>query len=66
VKRRTPSSGWLRCRLGGTIADIGGVSYVIGSEENVSVIGMITGKTAPQPPPPGSGLYGPGCHVGSS
>jgi anionic cell wall polymer biosynthesis LytR-Cps2A-Psr (LCP) family protein len=31
VKRRTPSSGWLRCRLGGTIADIGGVSYVIGS-----------------------------------
>jgi polyisoprenyl-teichoic acid--peptidoglycan teichoic acid transferase len=66
VKRRTPSSGWLRCRLGGTIADIGGVSYVIGSEENVSVIGMITGKTAPQPPPPGSGLYGPGCHIGRS
>jgi polyisoprenyl-teichoic acid--peptidoglycan teichoic acid transferase len=64
VKRRTPSSGWLRCRLGGTIADIGGVSYVIGSEENVSVIAMITGKTAPQPPPPGSGLFGPGCLVG--
>ena len=64
VKRRTPSSGWLRCRLGGSIADIGGVSYVIGSEENVSVIGMVTGKTAPQPPRPGSGLYGPGCLVG--
>ena len=64
VKRRTPSSGWLRCRLGGTIADIGGVSYVIGSEENVSVIGMVTGKTAPQPPPPGSGAFGPGCLVG--
>jgi LCP family protein required for cell wall assembly len=64
VKRRTPSSGWLRCRLGGTIADIGGISYVIGSEENVSVIAMITGKTAPQPPPPGSGLFGPGCLVG--
>jgi polyisoprenyl-teichoic acid--peptidoglycan teichoic acid transferase len=64
VKRRTPSSGWLRCRLGGTIADIGGVSYVIGSEENVSVIAMITGKTAPQPPLPGSGLFGPGCLVG--
>jgi LCP family protein required for cell wall assembly len=63
VKRRTPSSGWLRCRLGGTIADIGGISYVIGSEENVSVIAMITGKTAPQPPPPGSGLFGPGCLV---
>jgi polyisoprenyl-teichoic acid--peptidoglycan teichoic acid transferase len=64
VKRRTPSSGWLRCRLGGTVADIGGVSYVIGSEENVSVIAMVTGKTAPQPPPPGSGLFGPGCRVG--
>ena len=64
VKRRTPSSGWLRCRLGGTIADIGGVSYVIGTEENVSVIAMITGKTAPQPPLPGSGLFGPGCLVG--
>jgi polyisoprenyl-teichoic acid--peptidoglycan teichoic acid transferase len=64
VKRRTPSSGWLRCRLGGTISDIGGVSYVIGSEENVSVIAMITGKTAPQPPLPGSGLFGPGCLVG--
>ena len=64
VKRRTPSSGWLRCRLGGTIADIGGVNYVIGSEENGLVIGMITGKTAPQPPRPGSGLFGPGCLVG--
>ena len=61
VKRRTPSSGWLRCRLGGTIADIGGASYVIGSEENVSVIAMVTGKSAPQPPLPGSGPFGPGC-----
>jgi LCP family protein required for cell wall assembly len=64
VKRRTPSSGRLRCRLGGTIADIGGQSFVIGSEENVSVIAMITGKSAPQPPPPGSGPFGPGCRVG--
>jgi LCP family protein required for cell wall assembly len=64
VKRRTPSSGWLRCRLGGAIADIGGVSYVIGSEENVSVIAMVTGKSAPQPPLPGSGPFGPGCVVG--
>jgi LCP family protein required for cell wall assembly len=64
VKRRTPSSGWLRCRLGGTIADIGGTSYVIGSEENVSVIAMVTGKSAPQPPLPGSGPFGPGCLVG--
>jgi polyisoprenyl-teichoic acid--peptidoglycan teichoic acid transferase len=64
VKWRTPSSGRLRCRLGGTIADIGGQSYVIGSEENVSVIAMVTGKSAPQPPPPGSGPFGPGCRVG--
>ena len=64
VKWRTPSSGRLRCRLGGTIADIGGQSFVIGSEENVSVIAMVTGKSAPQPPPPGSGPFGPGCRVG--
>jgi polyisoprenyl-teichoic acid--peptidoglycan teichoic acid transferase len=64
VKRRTPASGWLRCRLGGSVADIGGISYVIGSEENVSVIAMVTGKTAPQPPRPGSGPFGPGCRVG--
>ena len=64
VKRRTPSSGWLRCRLGGAIANIGGASYVIGSEENVSVIAMVTGRSAPQPPLPGSGPFGPGCLVG--
>ncbi|HEY3105900.1 MAG TPA: LCP family protein [Gaiellaceae bacterium] len=64
VKKRTPSDGVLRCRLGGTIADIGGQNFVIGSEENVSVIAMVTGKTAPQPPPPGSGPFGPGCRVG--
>lgn len=64
VKWRTPSSGRLRCRLGGTIASIGGQSFVIGSEENVSVIAMVTGKTAPQPPRPGSGPFGPGCRVG--
>ncbi len=64
VKWRTPASGTLRCRLGGTIADIGGQSFVIGSEENVSVIAMITGRTAPQPPRPGSGPFGPGCRAG--
>jgi LCP family protein required for cell wall assembly len=66
VKFRTPSDGVLRCRLGGTIADVGGGSYIIGSEENVSVIAMVTGKTAPQPPRPGSGPFGPGCRVGKS
>jgi polyisoprenyl-teichoic acid--peptidoglycan teichoic acid transferase len=66
VKYRTPSSGVLHCRLGGTVANIGGQSFIIGSEDNVSVIAMVTGKTAPQPPPPGSGQFGPGCRVGGS
>jgi LCP family protein required for cell wall assembly len=64
VKFRTPSSGRLRCRLGGTPATIGGQSFIVGMEENVSVIAMVTGKSAPQPPPPGSGAFGPGCIVG--
>jgi polyisoprenyl-teichoic acid--peptidoglycan teichoic acid transferase len=64
VKFRTPSDGRLRCRLGGTASNIGGIDYIIGTEENVSVIAMVTGKTAPQPPKPASGLYGPGCLVG--
>jgi LCP family protein required for cell wall assembly len=66
VKFRTPSDGVLRCRLGGTVADVAGGSYIIGSEENVSVIAMVTGKTAPQPPRPGSGPFGPGCPVGKA
>jgi polyisoprenyl-teichoic acid--peptidoglycan teichoic acid transferase len=64
VKFRTPESGRLRCRLGGTASNIGGISYIIGSEENVSVIAMVTGKSAPQPPKPASGPFGPGCIVG--
>jgi polyisoprenyl-teichoic acid--peptidoglycan teichoic acid transferase len=64
VQRRTPSSGVIRCRLGGTIADLDGQSFIIGTEENASVVAMVTGETAPQPPPPGSGAFGPGCRVG--
>jgi LCP family protein required for cell wall assembly len=66
VKYRTPDSGTLRCRLGGTLADLEGQSVILGSEENVSVIAMVTGESAPQPPPPGSGPFGPGCRVGAS
>jgi len=66
VKYRTPSSGLLRCRLGGTIADLDGESVILGSEDNVSVIAMVTGDSAPQPPPPGTGGFGPGCLVGRS
>jgi polyisoprenyl-teichoic acid--peptidoglycan teichoic acid transferase len=64
VKFRAPDDGTIRCRLGGTIAVLGGISYILGSEENVSVVAMVTGESAPQPPPPGSGPYGAGCFVG--
>jgi polyisoprenyl-teichoic acid--peptidoglycan teichoic acid transferase len=64
VKRRTPSSGILRCRLGGSIADIDGQSFIIGSEDNASIVAMVEGKTAPQRPRPGTGAFGPGCRVG--
>ena len=63
-KFRTPDGGRLRCRLGGVAITEGGVSYIQGSEENRSVIAMVTGQSAPQPPPPGSGPFGPGCVVG--
>lgn len=66
VEFRTPESETLRCRLGGTIADINGESVILGSEENSLVISMVTGESAPQPPPPGSGAFGPGCRLGRS
>jgi hypothetical protein len=66
VKRRTPDSGILRCRLGGTIANIDGQSVIIGSEDNASIIAMVEGKVAPQRPRPGAGPFGPGCRVGRS
>ena len=59
VKVRSGST--LRCRLGGTPTSIGGESFLIGSEENRNVILMFLSVAAPQPPPPGTGLYGPGC-----
>jgi LCP family protein required for cell wall assembly len=59
VKIRSGSQ--LRCRLGGTPSEVGGESFLIGSEENRNVLLMFLGATAPQPPPPGSGFFGPGC-----
>jgi polyisoprenyl-teichoic acid--peptidoglycan teichoic acid transferase len=66
VEFRTPESETLRCRLGGTIALVDGESVILGSEENRSVVDMVTGDSAPQPPPPGSGVFGPGCRLGRS
>ena len=66
VKRRTPTSGLIRCRLGGSIALIDGQSFIIGNEDNASVVAMVEGKVAPQRPRPGTGTFGPGCRVGRS
>ncbi|MET1008729.1 MAG: LCP family protein [Gaiellaceae bacterium] len=66
VKRRTPTSGLLRCRLGGSIALIDGQSFILGNEDNASVVAMVEGKVAPQRPRPGTGTFGPGCRVGRS
>jgi LCP family protein required for cell wall assembly len=59
-QKRTPSSQTLNCNLGGDVQ--GG--FIQGTEENVSVIAMVTGESAPQPPPPGAGPFAPGCRVG--
>jgi len=52
----------LHCRLGGN--DYGD-GYITGTQENISVVQMVLGNSAPQPPPPGSGPYGPGCVTGN-
>jgi polyisoprenyl-teichoic acid--peptidoglycan teichoic acid transferase len=65
-KRANPNRT-LHCRLGGTGYDdptLG--SVILSSEENFGVIHMFTGDSAPQPPLPGSGPYGPGCVVGQA
>jgi polyisoprenyl-teichoic acid--peptidoglycan teichoic acid transferase len=66
LRFRASSSQTLHCRLGGEASSIGGESFVIGTEENVAVLAMFVGASAPQPPLPGSGVYGPGCVVGSA
>jgi len=63
VRKRAADSKTLRCRLGGDIANGGGISYIQSSEDNALVIAMITGKAAPQLPPPGR-PFAPGCFVG--
>ena len=65
VKFRAPSGRVLHCRLGGSASSIGGQSVIVSTEENFAVVRMVTGDSAAQPPPPGSGPYGPGCVVGS-
>ena len=61
TKFRSSSGQTLHCRLGGEPS--GG--DIVPTEENRAVIAMVTGDSAPQPPPPGSGAFGPGCVVGN-
>jgi LCP family protein required for cell wall assembly len=60
VRFRADSNRSLRCRLGGESATIGGESMLLGSEDNVAVISMFLGRSAPLAPPKGT-LYGAGC-----
>lgn len=60
-KFRASGGSTLHCRLGGTAS--GGEIHSV--EENRSVILMVTGDSAPQPPVPGSGAFGPGCVSGN-
>jgi polyisoprenyl-teichoic acid--peptidoglycan teichoic acid transferase len=66
VRFRADSSRALHCRLGGEPTTIGGESVILGGEDNVAALAMFTGRSAPQPPPPGSGPFGAGCAVGHS
>jgi LCP family protein required for cell wall assembly len=61
---RSGSGRAVHCRLGGDPESIAGASVIRPVEENRNVVSMFTGDSAPQPPPPGSGTFGPGCVVG--
>ena len=65
VKFRANPSRALHCRLGGEPQSIGGESVLIATEENTAAVAMFTGRSAPQPPPPGT-TFGAGCLVGRS
>jgi LCP family protein required for cell wall assembly len=65
VKFRAPEGRTLHCRLGGSAATIGGQSFIVSTQENFAVVQMVLGRSAPQPPPPGSGPFGPGCVAGA-
>ncbi len=60
VRFRADSARSVRCRLGGEPSTSGGESVLLGSEDNVAVISMFLGRSAPLRPPKGT-LYGAGC-----
>lgn len=62
--------GWVKfragnvvhCRLGGSST---GSGFITSTQENIQVVQEVLGASAPQPPAPGTGLFGPGCVVGN-
>jgi polyisoprenyl-teichoic acid--peptidoglycan teichoic acid transferase len=60
VRFRADSGHSLHCRLGGEPGSIGGESVILGGEDNVAVVAMFLGRSAPVAPPKGT-LYGAGC-----
>jgi LCP family protein required for cell wall assembly len=62
TKFRSSSGQTLHCRLGG---EASGGEIIGEGDLNLAVLAMVRGDSAPQPPPPGSGAYGPGCVVGN-
>jgi LCP family protein required for cell wall assembly len=60
VHFRADPKNTLHCRLGGDPATVNGESVLLGSEDNVSVVSMFLGRSAPLAPAKGS-LYAPGC-----
>ena len=52
----------VHCRLGGSAT---GSGFITSTQENIQVVQEVLGNSAPQPPAPGTGLFGPGCVVGN-
>jgi LCP family protein required for cell wall assembly len=52
----------VHCRLGGSAT---GSGFITSTQENIQVVQEVLGTSAPQPPAPGTGLFGPGCVVGN-
>jgi LCP family protein required for cell wall assembly len=65
VYKRSNEGRALRCRLGGDPQIVGGASVLVANEENTATIAMFSGRSAPQPPRPGT-TFGAGCTVGTS
>ena len=58
VRFRSDSS--IRCRFGGEPGTVGGESVIVGGEDNVAVVAMFLGRTAPLAPAKGV-PYAAGC-----